>query len=264
MKYYVIVLAIVLIGTRTDTFRHRLLRSMQCEVAEVASLALSGNAKRKQSCQRVGGEKKRVGHRREDDFKAQYNPVSMHEKTEYAATSDTWLAASSHIAGKLRDKFGFASRDLYVSNKSGNNIQLTLGNIPELAGEDNLGWIENKTNSTALFNKYLKKSESVRPADVLVYKDTACNNWLFFKMDDVVSFIVENAKWRKLETGRIKGDFEDGSKKGTTQYATYEYRSTHKSHFLGFNGGKGSEFIRLLKDKIAYYEDQVKVKEKQD
>ena len=74
-------------------------------------------------------------------------------------------------------------------------------------------------------------------------------------MDDIINYIVANVKWRKLETGRIKGDFENDSKKGTCQYLTYEYRTTHKSYFLGLNGGKGIEFIDLLKKKIVYYED---------
>lgn len=31
--------------------------------------------------------------------------------------------------------------------------------------------------------------------------------------------------------------------KRKSQYITYEYRDTHKSYFLGFNGNKGSKFI---------------------
>ena len=219
----------------------------------VSVVALSGNAKRKQTCQRVGGEKKRVGHKREDDFKLQFNPGSLAEKTEYAATSDTWLEQSSSIAESLRSAFALEDRDLYVSNKSGNNIQLTLGVIPELAGDSVKEWIETPDNCRALFNKYLKKSSSARPADLLVYKDTKEGKWEFFKMDDVVEFITKNAKWRTLESGRLKGDFEDSSRKGVTQYITYEYRGTHKSNFLGMNGNKGVAFIRLLKEKIPFY-----------
>ena len=56
-------------------------------------------------------------------------------------------------------------------------------------------------------------------------------------MDEVIDFIMENAEWRLLETGRIKGDFYG------TQYLTYEFRSTHNSHFLGANGNKGHVFV---------------------
>jgi len=218
--------------------------------------ALTGNEKRIQSCKNVGGMKKRKGHKREDYFKNQYNPTSLNEPTEYKATSDTWIPHGLEITNILCERFGMAAdKDIYISNKSGENIQFTLGQIPELSGEDNLEWIQNADNSRALFNKYLKKIESVRPADILVYKDNSAQKWLFFKMDDIVEFIVANATWRKLESGRIKGDFVNDSKKGTAQYLTYEYRTNHKSYFLGLNGGKGIEFIRLLKKNIAFYED---------
>lgn len=222
---------------------------------------LTGNAKRKAACQKIGGEKKRVGHVREDHFKAQFNPGSLNEKTEYAATSDTWLEASADITQKLAEKFGFETRDLYVSNKSGNNIQLTLGRIPELESDSALDWIKTSTNCTELFNKYLKKSDSQRPADLLVYKDLPNGKWIFFKMSDIVNYITDNVKWRKLKSGRIKGDFEDSSRKGVSQYVTYEFRSTHNSHFLGMNGNKGLPFIKLMREKVAFYEVDIVEKE---
>ena len=261
MKHFVWMVPLVAIAIRIRISVYRGTMNEVTSVTEtmMANVVLTGNAKRKQSCQRVGGEKKRVGHKREDDFKRQFNPQSLNEKTEYAATSDTWLERSSEIAGNLRVKFGLEDRDLYVSNKSGNNIQLTLGVIPELALETNKDWIENPENCTTLFNKYLKKGSSERPADLLVYKDVKENKWVFFKMDDVVEFIATNAKWRRLDSGRLKGDFEDSSRKGLTQYITYEYRSTHKSHFLGMNGNKGIVFISLLKEKISFHEVNIVV-----
>ena len=217
---------------------------------------LTGNEKRKQSCKNVGGDKKKKGHKREDDFKKQYNPASLTEPTEYKATSDTWIPSGLEITNILCERFGMAaSKDLFISNKSGENIQFTLGQIPELSAEDNLAWLQNPDNCRALFNKYLKKVESARPADILVYKDNTAQKWLFFKMDDIIDFIVAKATWRRLETGRIKGDFDNDSKKGAAQYLTYEYRPTHKSYFLGLNGGKGIEFIHLLKKNIVFYED---------
>ena len=229
---------------------------MASSCADIPVAVLTGNEKRKQSCKNVGGDKKRKGHKREDDFKNQYNPASLTEPTEYKATSDTWIPSGLEITNILCERFGMeASKDLYISNKSGENIQFTLGQIPELIAEDNLAWLQNPDNCRALFNKYLKKVESARPADILVYKDNKAQKWLFFKMDDIIDFIVAKATWRRLETGRIKGDFDNDTKKGTSQYMTYEYRPTHKSYFLGLNGGKGIEFIHLLKKNIAFYED---------
>ncbi len=69
---------------------------------------------------------------------------------------------------------------------------------------------------------------------------------------DIINFIVNNCIWRKLKTERIKGDFIDNSKKGYSQYITYEYRNTHKSYFLGLNGNKGKRFIELLMNNINY------------
>ena len=212
--------------------------SMWKSLVDVASAeyiketALTGNDKRIQSCKNVGGEKKRVGHKREDDFKKQYNPDSMNEPTEYKATSDTWIPANAPIASILRDTFGFENKELNFSNKSGNNIQFTLGQIPELLCEENLEWIKNGDNSRSLFNKYLKKDSSMRPADLLVYKDNKTKKWVFFKMDDIIEFIVSQTTWRKLNSGRIKGDINNDSKKGFGQYLTYEYRTNHKSYFL--------------------------------
>jgi hypothetical protein len=218
---------------------------------------LTGNEKRIASCKKVGGEKKKVGHTRESDFKQKYNPKTLDAKIEYGATSDTQIDANHPINLQIESVLGLhhetPKNEWNCSNKSGNNLQFTLGKIPELETEDNLEWIQSKENSRMLFNKYLKKSESAAPADLMVYKEES--KWIFFNMDHVVDYIVEHAIWRKLDTGRLKGDFEDNSKKGISQYLTYEYRTNHKSYFLGLNGGKGKPFIELLKQKIPYIED---------
>ena len=52
--------------------------------------------------------------------------------------------------------------------------------------------------------------------------------------------------------------FDDGTKKGYSQYITYEYRDSHKSYFLGANGGKGINLINLLMDEkygIKYHSE---------
>jgi len=110
-----------------------------------------------------------------------------------------------------------------------------------------------------IFNKYLKKIESKRPSDLLVYRDT--DKWIFFNMNDIINYISEKCIWRKLDTGRIKGDFKDMSKNNIRQYITYEYRPKHKNFFLGLNGNKGIDFIILLMNKkygIKYYIDNIK------
>jgi len=74
-------------------------------------------------------------------------------------------------------------------------------------------------------------------------------------MIDVINFIVERCTWRLLSTGRLKGDFEDKSSKSKKRaILTYEYRTKHKSYFLGASGGQGKFFIQLLKQNICYYQ----------
>ena len=216
----------------------------------------TGNEKRKESCKNVGAEKKNKGHKREKDFLKKYNPEEVDKHIEYGATSDTSICLTHPICEKLKENI--KPLNLNVTNKSGNNIQLTLGNIPEFKDIDVSKLNNDKEFVQKLIEKYLKKTESSKPAGLLVYKDTKNKKWIFFNTDDIINYIVNKCKWRQLDSGRIKGDFVDDSKKGYSQYITYEYRDTHKSHFLGFNGGKGIKFIDLLKHPehgIKYLED---------
>ena len=218
--------------------------------------ALKGDEKRKASCKKIGGEKKNIGHKREKEFLKQYNINELNCPIEYVAKSDTSIDVLHPISNILKEQLNVLGFN--VSNKSGDNIQFTLGQIPELKDVEiehfNSIFIHN------LFNKYLKKNNSDKPADILVYKEI--DRWIFFNMDDIINFIATKCIWRKLDTGRIKGDFNDNTKKGISQYITYEYRPTHKSYFLGLNGGKGKKFIELLMNKtygINYYCDSIKI-----
>lgn len=214
---------------------------------------LSGNEKRINSCQQVGGDKKKEGHNKEKAFNAKYNPEC--QDITMKAEADCQISEEHPILDILKEKAIINDKkERNTSNKSGKSIQITLGKIEELMKEKNLEWIQNKDNFKQLLKKYFKKMESDRPADLLVY-DTGSLRY-FFNMDHVINYMVENCKFRKLKSGRIKGDFKDNSKKGIRQYFTYEYRGKkHKSHFIGFSGGKGKPFIELLKTKIKYYED---------
>ncbi len=217
-------------------------------------MATQGNNKRIASCKKVGKEKKETGHKREKDFIKQYNPIDINADTEYGATSDTTIDKTNAIYAKLCEELKINGNN--VSNKSGKNIQFTLGSIPELE-KATLIKLQNKQYMANVFNIYLKKINSKRPANVLVYK-YAKKYWVFFNMDDIIEYICNKCEWRILESGRIKGDFIDESKKGKRQYLTYEYRPTHKSYFLGLNGGKGLDFIDLLMNKkhgIKYITD---------
>ena len=229
-------------------------------------MPLKGNDKRKESCKKVGGDKKRVGHDIEVEFLKQFNnPEFMrHQKAkeegkntiEYGATSDTTIDDSHPVCDVLKNKLNIPGMN--VTNKSGNNIQFVLGNIPEFKQ------IQSATEITPEFvtkmlNNYLKKGNSSKPADMLVYKNTIGKKWLFFNIMHVINYIAEKGIWRKIEeTGRYKCDFKNGTKKGTGQYLTHEHRGTHNSDFLGANGNTGIKLINLLMDEkygIKYHSE---------
>lgn len=216
---------------------------------------LTPNQKREETNRKLGSKIKKKGHKREEDFKREFNPSTLNI-TEYGATSDCSISLDHPIIKSLKETFGNLE-SFNTSNKSGNSIQFTLGRIDELNIDNNLEFIQDKKNSKLILNKYLKKDNSKRPVDLLVYKNKNTKKWEFFHMNDVIEYISDKCIWRKLDSGRLKGDFNDLSKKGKRQYLTYEYRKKHKSFFLGINGGKGLEFINLLKSEIGinYYSE---------
>ena len=206
-------------------------------------MSLTGNQKRKASCKAVGGAKKRTGHSHEAVFNRLFGLGDQTEIT-YKAEADCVISNSTPggtaLLKQLADKFGPLPNH-NVSVKSGKNLQFVLGNIPEITGSaDKLAVMSQRS----LWETYLGKSKSGSPAGLLVYRKG--KHWKFFLMDNVLDHIIQKATWRLLPTGRMKGDFADSSQKGTRQYLTYEFRSTHKSHFLGANGGKGEQWIDLM------------------
>ena len=221
------------------------------------SVPLKGNDKRKESCRKVGAEKKRSGHNIEVEFLKQFNnpeymryeEAKKEGKTliEYGATSDTTIDESHPVRNVLKDVLNITGMN--VTNKSGSNLQFTLGNIPEFKEIQDVTQITSEFVSNLLY-KYLKKNNSSKPADILVYKHEPNKKWIFFNIIHVIGYIVEKGIWRKIEkTGRYKCDFENGTKKGKGQYITYEHRNgKHNSDFLGANGNTGIKLIKLLMD----------------
>lgn len=215
-----------------------------------------GNEKRIKSCKAVGGEKKRTGHGWEAMHNGLFGVVGEHDAVSTKAEADCVISPSNPAGAALLEElnaaFGGESGGR-VSLKSGNNLQFTLGVIPELELDPAATADKSEAlRSPEFWNKYLAKSKSNIPCDLLCYYDKPSNSLTYFNMPDVVGFIVEKCTWRFLETGRAKGDFADGSKKGFRQYLTYEYRPTHKSHFLGANGGRGKLFVDLLVSSLRH------------
>jgi hypothetical protein len=203
---------------------------------------LTGNEKRKASCKKIGSEKKKTGHKVEDLFGELFCDPSL---TTYKAEADK-IITDKKLIDFLDGEIGPISNGA-TSIKSGKNIQFTLGKIPEITNaSDKLKAISERR----IWEKYLGKSLSNVPASMLCYKSG--DSWIFLNMNDVIDFIAKNASWRELGSGRIKGDFVDGSTKGKTQYLTYEYRKTHGSYLLAANGNKGQKFIELLMKNLLF------------
>jgi hypothetical protein len=207
----------------------------------------TGNEKRTKSCKDVGGEKKRSGHEWEAMHNKAFGVVGAHNAVSTKAEADCVISSSNPAGAALLEElsaaFGGGESMGRVSLKSGKNLQFTLGVVPELESAADKTAV---LRSPEFWNKYLAKSKSNIPCDFLCYYDKSLNSLKYFNMPDVVGFIAEKGTWRFLDSGRIKGDFADGSKKGFRQYLTYEYRKTHKSYLLGANCDKGQLFVDLL------------------
>ncbi len=203
---------------------------------------------------------KRRGHQREGEFNQRFG---------FPEAEINWSGSSADcLLNESRLPMGFAqwaarnnvSLGSSVSLKSGNTIQVHLGNLPELTNKEEYYTAKNALGQTvvdhaipfeeqqdtlksrAFWEKYLKKG------DVMCYVDDINGEYLFFKMDDVISFIIDKCEWRLLPTGRLKGDFFG------KQVLTYEYRSRKKSFLLGAGGASnGKKFINILKENLDVF-----------
>jgi hypothetical protein len=217
----------------------------------IERVTITANDKRRSSCQKVGGEEKKKGHQRESDLEKRWGTAS---KISYKPEADKVITDDVFL-GLLRDKLGYIKCG-NTSIKGGKSIQFVLGKITELSSSTNkLDQMIN--NQEQILKKYLGKYESEKPAGILAYKGV--KHWIFFRMEDVITFIVKNCKWRLLDTGRLKGDFEDKtSKLGKRAILTFEHRNgKHNSDFIGASGGQGIFLIQILRQNICFHEELI-------
>jgi len=196
---------------------------------------------------------KRRGHKREATFNGRFDVGCT--KLNYSGASADCKVTDRELLKSLRQlsilKEGVTPT---ISLKGGSTIQIHLGNLPELTGQysvqtgghtivhHGVSFSEQKKQllSPNFWRKYLKKG------NILCY-DYDDGNYIFFDMEDVISFIVKNTHWRYLPTGRIKGDLHG------KQYFTYEYRAKKDSFVLGAHGGKkGRDFINLIEKNVPH------------
>ena len=206
---------------------------------------------------------KRKGHKREEIFHERFGEGAF--LTNYSgASADNYIRRDHPLREDLKKVLDINSNS--VSLKGGNTIQIHLGNLPELTNKEaykvsklkngntcvdhqvSFEEQEEQLRSSEFWGKYLKKG------DMLAY-NTANDRYIFFNMNDVISFICKECKWRMLPTGRLKGDFYNPEKGKEVQYLTYEYRRKKRSFVLGAHGGqKGKDFIELLRQRVPFHE----------
>lgn len=205
---------------------------------------MSSNQKRVETCRKVGEKVRHAGHAREAQFKKHFGVASESHTPSYRAEADASFDHQHPIYKILIDKLGISGSASSI--KSGQNLQFVLGNLDQV--EISQGYVERLNSdvelSRSLLDRYLRKSDSDLPAEVLVYYYD--DIWVFFSIEDVVTYISDRCSWRLTSTARsIKGDFRDASRRGVRQYLTIEVRKG-KGTFFGANGNRGRLFIDLL------------------
>jgi hypothetical protein len=213
------------------------------------------------------GAVKNAGHAAEVTFNSLFGQKSTKTMNFSGAGADCLVSKPNYteVLGKELNVNQFT-----VSLKAGKTWQFHLGVLPELSDKDlyistlnvkikgsknitcgvhSITW-ENQLKvlkSKSFWDQYFKKGE------LLCYFTE--DEYFFFKMDDVINFIISNFSWRLLETGRIKGDILDKNNKLQKGRITFEFRDddTKKCFVLGAHGGQnGHKLFLILKDKLKY------------
>jgi hypothetical protein len=210
-----------------------------------------------------GNDYKKIGHNAERLFNAIFGDAAA-EISYTKEVPDSIITRPEHhkVIKKL------CQETPTVSLKGSNTWQIHLGRIEELTdidiwnktfggkvdlrgkkascGEHGISWKKQETMLARreFWERYFKKG------NLLCYYNKL-GQWTFFNFDAVIGYIVANAKWRLLPTGRIKGNFENEKGKTIKGVLTYEYRAeSHKKCFvLGAHGGtkQSANGLRLFK-----------------
>ena len=209
---------------------------------------------------------KKIGHSEEVKFNLIFGGKTL-EDLNLSGSSEDCYVDNKKYSDELIRKLNLSSEELSVSLKSGNTWQFHLGVIEEISTipyiKENISKIINEKGKEITIVKYSKSFDEqikvlkskkfwdkyLKKGNLLCYNDKkGC--YTFFKMDESIDVIIEKFQWRKLETGRIKGDCIINQKicKGVI---TIEFRNeSHKQCLvLGSSGGKGKSAngFRLFK-----------------
>ena len=217
-------------------------------------------------------QKKELGHAEERTFNAFFGNKESRDTNFSGANADNIISNIDH-QNTLKEHLGEMS-SFQVSLKSGKTWQFHLGRIDELSPLDKILISKTSKNETKVthfinfeeqksilknynfWNKYLGKG------NLLCYNDKE-KKYTFFKMNDVIQFIINSATWRLLDTGRIKGDFIFCDKKRSV--ITFEYRKDKNQFVLGAHGGNAGfllfEILEVnLQSSVINFKSQISKK----
>jgi hypothetical protein len=199
--------------------------------------------------------------------------------------------AKQKLATKLKS---ISSREIYINKEMhpeianeinidgklmlrvGRNWQFHLGELPEIGSINafSRSIINRKINKKTLqcgtydrdWNSQLEQLKSpvfwekyfCKGHNIFCFSNDNYE-YFFFNIHNMVSYFIDNTKWRLLDTGRIKGDLflENGT---STTIFTIEFRNeSHKKCFaFGAHGGdKGIQLFLILLRNIKHYHCQL-------
>jgi hypothetical protein len=206
--------------------------------------------------------KKLLGHAEETTFNAFFGDTK-HRENNFSGSFEDNVVTNKDYQTQLKKVLG-SIESFTVSLKSGDTWQFHLGRIDELSNLDKIIIRKNSKGETRIthpisfdkqqsilkkksfWKKYLGKGE------LLCYNDKH-KMYTFFKMTDIIDFIIKNSSWSLLASGRIKGSLQLNSK--NYNIITFEYRSDKRLFVLGAHGGKnGIRLFEILKENLKYAE----------
>lgn len=207
-------------------------------------------------------QKKELWHAEERTFNAFFGNKTTRETNFSDASPDNYIS-NQEYKDKIKIEFPDIS-DFFVSLKSWKTWQFHLGRIDELSNLDTIEiWKTSKWETKVIhelnfeeqkkvlkdywfWNKYLWKG------DLLCYNDKE-KKYTFFKMSDVIHFIINNTKWELLETWRIKGHLSKKWK--NMSVITFEYRKDKHQFVLWAHwGNAGYTLFEILLENLKSYE----------
>lgn len=210
----------------------------------------------------IASQKKELWHAEERTFNAFFWNKTTRD-TNFSKSSEDNIITNPSYKNELVKKF-WETESFKVSLKSGDTWQFHLGRIDELSplhdiklektikGETKvIHWIsfeEQKKilSSFEFWKKYLWKW------DFLCYNDKE-KKYIFFKMSDVIDFIITSTNWRILDTGRIKWNLPLNKK--DRPIITFEYRSDKWQFVLWAHCWKSwLLLLEVLKENLKYHE----------